>query len=175
MCTATLPGPYALDVLVAQRVNGADSSTAFQVMLVLSSQLFGFAIAGLVRRILVWPSIMLWPGALVNCAVWSTLHKTYGRREKKHVSRLRFFGIALAAAFFYYFLPGYLFTALSVFNWACWIAPQNVLVNTLLGTQTGLGMSVLTFDWNQITWVGNPLISPVSSRPLIICNYPLKK
>ncbi|GJJ13878.1 hypothetical protein Clacol_008135 [Clathrus columnatus] len=160
MTTVCLPGPFAYDVVLSLRVNGTPSSRAFQILFTLSSQLFGFALAGFVRRIIVWPSMILWPGALVNCAVWATLHKTYGKREKKHISRLRFFGFAATGAFLYYFIPGYLFTALSVFNWACWIAPQNPIVNALLGTQTGLGMSILTFDWNQISWVGNPLISP---------------
>jgi hypothetical protein len=30
---------------------------------------------------------------------------------------------------FWYFLPGYLFQALSYFNWVCWIAPDNIPLN----------------------------------------------
>ena len=53
---------------------------------------------------------------------------------------------------------GYLFEALSVFSFICWAAPNNVPVNQLFGVRTGLGMSVLTFDWTQISWIGSPLM-----------------
>jgi len=55
---------------------------------------------------------------------------------------------------------GFFFTALSYFSWVCWIAPTNSTVNQLFGVSTGLGMSLLTFDWTQITWTGSPLITP---------------
>jgi hypothetical protein len=105
---------------------------------------------------------MVWPGVLVNCALFNTLHQTYGQRERGHISREKFFCIAFACSFVWYWVPGYLFTALSMFNWACWIAPNNVVVNTLFGTNTGLGMGLLTFDWTMITYIGSPLVTPVS-------------
>ncbi len=58
------------------------------------------------------------------------------------------------------FLPSYLFTALSSFSWACWIAPKNVKVNQLFGVTHGLAMGVLTFDWGQISFNGSPLPIP---------------
>lgn len=42
----------------------------------------------------------------------------------------------------------------------CWIAPKSKIVNQLFGVTTGLGMSVITFDWSQITWISSPLIIP---------------
>jgi hypothetical protein len=55
---------------------------------------------------------------------------------------------------------GFLITCLSNFSFICWIAPQNRVINQLFGVSTGLGMSVLTFDWSQITWIGSPLTTP---------------
>lgn len=60
----------------------------------------------------------------------------------------------------WYFVPGYLFTALSAFNWVCWIAPDNVKVNQMFGYYTGMGMSLVTFDWAQVAYIGSPLVSP---------------
>jgi len=37
---------------------------------------------------------------------------------------------------------------------------DNVVVNQLFGSATGLGMGILTFDWSQINWIGSPLVSP---------------
>jgi OPT oligopeptide transporter protein len=58
------------------------------------------------------------------------------------------------------FLPSYLFTALSSFSWACWIAPNNAKVNQLFGVNHGLAMGMLTFDWGQISFANNPLPTP---------------
>jgi hypothetical protein len=77
------------------------------------------------------------------------------------MTRERFFCIAMAGSFLWYWVPGYLFTALSMFNWVCWIAPNNVVINVLFGTNSGLGMSVLTFDWGMIAFIGSPLVTPV--------------
>lgn len=63
-------------------------------------------------------------------------------------------------AFAWFFLPGYFFTALSCFSWVTWFAPDNVPLNQLFGQTTGLGMSLLTFDWSQIAYIGSPLATP---------------
>jgi OPT family oligopeptide transporter len=49
---------------------------------------------------------------------------------------------------------------LSVFSFVCWIAPNNVVLNQLFGVSNGLGMSVITFDWTQISWISSPLMVP---------------
>ncbi|KAJ7693632.1 glutathione transporter [Mycena rosella] len=121
---------------------------------------FGFSLGGMLRQFVVWPASMIWPSALVNSALFNTLHKNYGKRDRGHMTRERFFFIACACSFVWYWIPGYLFTALSVFNWVCWIAPTNTTVNTLFGANTGLGMSIITFDWAQISFVGSPLVTP---------------
>ena len=71
-----------------------------------------------------------------------------------------FFLYIFIGSFCWYFAPGYLFGALSYFNWICWIVPDNVVINQLFGTASGLGMSILTFDWAQITFIGSPLATP---------------
>jgi len=35
---------------------------------------------------------------------------------------------------------------------------DDVVVNQLFGVVSGLGMGILTFDWNQIAFIGSPLI-----------------
>lgn len=162
MANVSIPGVYASDVLLSQEVfYGQTLPYSYQILLSLSTQIFGFAFGGLLRQFVVWPSSMIWPGALVNSTLFHALHKNYGVREQGHISRNRFFCIAAACSFVWYWVPGYLFTALSAFNWICWIVPNNVVVNVLFGTSTGLGMSVLTFDWSMISFIGSPLVTPV--------------
>lgn len=80
--------------------------------------------------------------------------------ERGGLSRERFFIYAFIASFCWCFLPGYLFTALSTFSWVTWIFPRNRTVNQLFGYTSGLGMSILTFDWGQIAYIGSPLATP---------------
>lgn len=163
MANVVANGVYAIEVVSSQRLFfDANWGFGYAIMLCLSSQIIGFAFAGCVRQFLVWPAAMIYPGALVNTALFSALHKNYGRKEKNHTSRERFFVIALICSFVWYWFPGYLFTALSVFNWVCWIAPNNIVVNQLFGYSSGLGMGFFTFDWAMISYVGSPLVIPVS-------------
>ena len=105
---------------------------------------------------------MIWPTNLVTCTLFNTLHSQYyaGIGTRGGISRERFFLFAFLGSFFWYFFPGYIFQALSYFSWVCWIAPDNVVVNQLFGESSGLGMSILTFDWTQMTYIGSPLATP---------------
>jgi len=174
MANVVVSGAYATDIIATQRTfYNQTFSDAYQFFLVLATQLIGFSMGGLLRRFLVYPCSMIWPGALVNSALFNTLHRTYGTAERRHISRQKFFAVVVVGSFLWYFVPGYLWTGLSVFNWVCWIAPANVAVNSLFGTSTGLGMGLLTFDWSMISYVGSPLVTPVcfavqSSRNCIL-------
>jgi len=160
MANVSAGGAYGTDVVIAQRINEGYKNIGYALMLCLSTQVMGFSVAGFMRPFLVWPPAMLWPASLVNSTLLTTLHKSYNVIDNKHISRQRFFVYVFIGGTLYYFLPGYLFTALSVFNWACWIAPQNPTVNALFGTNTGLGMGLLTFDWSMVSWFGSPLMTP---------------
>ena len=37
---------------------------------------------------------------------------------------------------------------------------ENIVVNQLFGTVSGLGMGFITFDWSQISYIGSPLMVP---------------
>lgn len=105
---------------------------------------------------------VVWPTNLVTCALFNTLHaQTYtGIGDRGGLSRERFFSYALVASTLWYFIPGYLFQALSYFSWVTWIAPNNIPVNEMFGYVHGMGMSLITFDWAQIAYIGSPLATP---------------
>ena len=164
--TTGLNPSYSLSILLAQdlpRFWDDRRSFLYGLLSVCAPQLVGLALAGFVREVLVEPASMIWPQNLAVSTVLNTLHAeedsvdTSGTRR---MSRLRFFNVASLVAFVVYFFPGYFFTALSIFNWVCWIWPNNVPVNVVFGAAHGLGASFMTFDWNQITYLGSPLIIP---------------
>ncbi|KAG8741019.1 hypothetical protein FRC10_003442 [Ceratobasidium sp. 414] len=86
-----------------------------------ATQLIGYSSAGIARRFLVGPSSMIWPANLAYCAFQYTLQP-----------RIRGY------CFRWYFFPGYLFTALSYFSWAYWIAPNNMKANQMFSVIHGL-------------------------------------
>ncbi|KAJ6559317.1 OPT oligopeptide transporter [Mycena sp. CBHHK59/15] len=154
---------YATDIIAVQRVYYNQTyNFSYQWFVVMSTQMIGFSIGGVARRFLVAPPSMIWPANLVNCALFNTLHSQYyaGIGARGGLSRERFFLYAFLGSFAWYFFPGYLFQALSYFSWVTWIRPNDPVIAQLFGYVHGMGMSVVTFDWNQITYIGSPLATP---------------
>jgi OPT family small oligopeptide transporter len=137
----------------------------FQILLVLSTQFIGFGFAGIMRRLVVYPVRAVWPTILPTIALNRAL-MVPENKESVHgwrLTRSQFFAIIMASSFVYYWLPGYLFQALSQFNWLAWIGPQNFNLNTICGFNS-MGINpVTTFDWNIIS-TGAPLVAPFYSQ-----------
>ncbi|KKA30086.1 hypothetical protein TD95_004563 [Thielaviopsis punctulata] len=153
---------FATDVIVEQsKFYKQEVTVPYQLLLTLSTQILGYAFAGLTRRFLVRPSSMIWPGTLMSAAMFSTLHKEENKPANGwRMSRWRFFSLVWLGGCVFYFLPGLLFPALSYFNVITWFAPKNVVVANLFGVVSGLGLFPMTFDWAQITYIGSPLLVP---------------
>ncbi|KAI6022279.1 OPT oligopeptide transporter protein-domain-containing protein [Pisolithus microcarpus] len=163
MASVGAQSAYATDIIAVQRVyyNQIYSFT-YQWFLVVSTQLIGFSAGGIARRFLVSPPSMIWPSSLVTCALFNTLHSQQyaGAGQLGGLSRERFFLYAFLSAFVWYFFPGYIFQALSYFSWVTWIWPDNAAIAQLFGYVHGMGMSIITFDWAQIAYIGSPLATP---------------
>ncbi|PAV19757.1 OPT oligopeptide transporter [Pyrrhoderma noxium] len=163
MATVASGSAYATDIVAVQRVYyNQVYNFSYQWFVVMSTQLIGFSIGGIGRRFLVQPPSMIWPANLVNCALFNTLHSQVysGIGNRGGLSRERFFTYAFIGSSVWYFFPGYIFQALSVFSWVCWIAPDNIKINQMFGYASGMGMSLITFDWSQIAYIGSPLATP---------------
>jgi OPT family small oligopeptide transporter len=157
---------YATDIIVAEySFYKRNFGLGFQLLLVITSQSIGYGIAGLLRKCLVYPAAMIWPGNLVNVTL---LHAMHGKTEEPdpsiiggNMSRYRWFGYIFLASFLYYFIPGFLAQFLSIFAFMTWIYPQNPVINQLFGGSTGLSLIPITFDWTQVTgYIGSPMIPP---------------
>lgn len=106
MCGATVNPAYGLNAITAaQKFYGFEVAVGLKICLLLSQQLLGFGVAGMVRRFLVWPAGMIWPQNLVFCTLLNTLHAEEDE-ETAGTNRLRFFGFVFCGACAYYFLPG---------------------------------------------------------------------
>ncbi|KJZ77186.1 hypothetical protein HIM_03507 [Hirsutella minnesotensis 3608] len=143
------------------------ASFGFQITLALSMNLMGFGLAGLTRRFLVYPSFCIWPRSLATVALNQSLHdedhtKVPGPFKRLYsMSRYRLFLLASTTMFVWFWFPGYIVSALSLFNWLAWIAPSNFNLTAITGLQKGLGFNPLpTMDWNIVTHNVDPLLVP---------------
>lgn len=103
------------------------------ILLTMSTQILGYAFAGISRRYLVRPPSMIWPGLLASTAMFSTLHKSENKvADGWRITKWRFFVLVWTAAFLWYFVPGLLMPALSYFNVVTWFAPDNAVIGNLV-------------------------------------------
>lgn len=163
MSNVSFGSAYATWIIVTQRqYYAAEFGRLYEILLVWTSQLVGYGIAGMMRRFLVWPASMIWPVVLVNAVLFHTFH---GDHELPvpgwSMSRFKFFLIILTASFIWAWVPQYLAPALSVTAFVTWLKPNHVVVNQLFGGFTGLSILPLTFDWSQVSgYLGSPLAWP---------------
>lgn len=156
---------YATDILLAQnKFYNSDYGVGFAICAILSTQIIGFSLAGMARKILVEAPSAVWPANLVTATFLTNMHVNENHTANGwRISRYAFFAIVFACSFVWYFFPGYIFQALSYFAWPTWIAPDNATVNQVFGAASGMGLMPITFDWNQVAgYIGSPLIPPAS-------------
>lgn len=166
MASVSFSVAYATDIILAQLVFYKQNfGIVFQLVLTISTQSLGYGIAGMMRKFLVYPASMIWPGNLVGVTLMNAMYEKHQAPDPSVIGgrmpRYRWFGIITAISATYYFIPGYFAQFLSVFAFATWMAPQNPVVNQLFGGITGLSLLPITFDWTQIAgFVGSPLMYP---------------
>ncbi|KAK9385885.1 OPT oligopeptide transporter protein-domain-containing protein [Lipomyces mesembrius] len=137
-------------------------SFGFIFLMNFSTQFFGFGLAGLLRRWVVYPPKAIWPSLLPTLMLNRTLLLPESKRSINgwKITRYKFFFICLSAMLVYYWFPGFIFTAISTFNWPTWIAPQNKVLAIIAGSSLGLGFNPwTTFDWGVINYSA-PLAVP---------------
>jgi hypothetical protein len=149
------------DLLVEQKkIFGLDSGWGYQLLMILSLFLIGFAFAGLTRSVLVEPRKIIWPGVLSATALMSVLHNRKMPGEDSddssrpasdsqrpwRLSGFAFFCLVFAISFCWYWLPDFIFPALSYFSFVCWMKPDSTIINQVFGVSSGMGLLPLTFD-----------------------------
>lgn len=127
----------------------------YQVLLILSTNFMGIGLSGIMRRFAVYPVAAVWPSILPTIKLSRAL-TTPSTKEKINgwsISGYKFFFIVFAASFLWFWVPDYLFVALSQFNWMTWIKPDNLNLAVVTGSFGGLGLNPITsFDWNIINY-----------------------
>ncbi len=108
---------------------------------------------------------MIWPVTLVSTSLFYGLHNHSPADPSKtggwSIGRYRFFYYVALGSFIWYWIPGFLFKALSIFTFVTWIKPNNAVINQLFGGVSGVALLPLTLDWTVVSaYVLSPLIPP---------------
>lgn len=158
ICVAlTSSTAYAMNILIAQtNFYNMDLNFGYMILLVLTTQMAGYGLAGLTRRWVVYPAAAIWPQTLISVSLFDALN------DKKidsaivngwKASRYKFFLLAFIASFVWYWFPGFIFTGLSYFSIVLWGSGtrNNHVVNSLFGVSSGIGLLPISFDYTQIS------------------------
>ena len=172
MANVTYGYAYATDALLALQAKPLydyNMGWGFALLFCLSSQLIGIGISGLFRRFNVWPAALIWPA---NFSITSLLYALHDKSKTDPakangwaISRYRYYLYVTLGGFVWYWFPGFIWQGLSVFDFVCWIRPNNATINQLFGGFTGLSLIPITFDWTYVSaYLQSPLLSPTFSH-----------
>jgi hypothetical protein len=97
----------AINAVVAiKKFFNVDTTFGFDILLLLATQVIGFSFAGLCRRFLVWPAMLIWPQTLVTCTLLNTFHADDDDGSDGSLTRYRYFLYLFGATAIWYFVPG---------------------------------------------------------------------
>ncbi|KAF2665474.1 OPT superfamily oligopeptide transporter [Microthyrium microscopicum] len=162
MGSAAANAPLAIEVLAVQKLYyDTVPSAVVGVFLIWSSQCLGYGIAGLMRRVLVYPTKMLFPYNLPLNSLLEALHGEKFAVKKK----LRVFYIGFTVLFLYEIIPEYIMPVLVGVSVFCLAKRDSLLFTNLFGGSNGnegLGILSLSFDWQYIS-NPNPMWYPLNT------------
>ncbi|KAI8866189.1 OPT family small oligopeptide transporter, partial [Ramicandelaber brevisporus] len=157
---------YAINIVVIKKMfYAADLGFGPSLLLLFTTQMVGYGLAGVCRQFLVYPSAMVWPSKLANVVLFRTFHES---SLWSGWSRTKMFWVCFAGSFVWFWVPGYLFTMLSLFSLLCMFDRDSILFGQLSSGQYGLGILNFTLDWTTVAPanLGSPILSPFWA----ICN-----
>lgn len=163
MSSAAAVSGLATEALAAQELfYGGYPSKAAGIFIVLTSQLLGFGVAGMLRDILVYPTKMLWPMTLPVTTLLETIHRNKAETKR----RMRVWYIVFFCIFFWEIFPEWIFIVMTGFSVFCLADQHNLVFTNLFGGASGnegLGFLSLCFDWNYIASFNSPLWYPLQT------------
>jgi OPT family oligopeptide transporter len=151
MSSSASGAAYATEVLATQKLYYNIIPNAFvAILLLLSSQLLGYGMAGVLRKSLVYPTKMLWPSILPLSSLIETLHRDKAEMRKK----FNFFWLIFGVVAVWELFPQYVMPVLTGISFFCLANRKSLVFTNIFGGASGnegLGLLALSFDWQYIT------------------------
>jgi len=163
MAASASAGVVGVELIATQDVIFHKKMPAIiSIMTLLSSQLIGYGIAGLLRPILVYPAQITYPAVLPIVALFQSMSS----QSETTVKQLSFFKKLIVAISLYEIIPTYLAPALQAISVWCLTLPKVPAITNLFGGSLpgeGIGLMAFSADW---TLVGSlsPLYVPLLAQ-----------
>ncbi|KAF9189566.1 hypothetical protein BGZ51_009461 [Haplosporangium sp. Z 767] len=163
---------YAVDIVILQKLfYHSEKPFIAGLLLVFTTQVTGFALAGALRKFLIRPAHMIWPSTLVTASLFRSLHAgNNAPGDEGRMTRMKYFLLVTLGSFIYYWFPGFIFPTLGVISWICWIDPENVVLSQLTGSN-GLGIGTIALDWSAASYYVQPLVTPWFAQVNILVGF----
>jgi len=162
-CSASAGAITSVEMIGARALLfNQNPSFCVSLLVMLSSQLIGYGISGLLRPILVYPSKMVFPSVLPSVVLFKSM---YSNSPESH-KQISFFKKALLAIGIYEVFPIYMAPALQAVSPWCLTLPKKPEIAQLFGGSMvgeGLGFLSLSLDWTVIGAHG-PLYTPLDAQ-----------
>jgi len=136
-----------LDLRMPVFFNQKWAKYGFCLLVAFSNQLYGLGLAGILRRLTVYPTEAVWPGNLPTLALTRALVNKENPHEVINgwkMKRLHLFGLCAIIFGLYYWIPNLIFGAIRNFNWMTWIAPNNFNLAVVTGSYGGFGFNPIS-------------------------------
>ncbi|KAE9979298.1 hypothetical protein EG327_007069 [Venturia inaequalis] len=163
MASAASQAALATEALAAQELfYGGYPNKAAGIFVVITSQLIGFGLTGLLRDVLIRPTHMLWPMNLPITSLLESLHKDKAVAK----ARLKIFYVVFFFFLVWEIFPEYIFTVLEGVSVFCLAHQSSSVFTNLFGGASGnegMGFLAISFDWNYIAPFGSPLWLPLNT------------
>ncbi|KAJ3912570.1 OPT oligopeptide transporter [Lentinula edodes] len=114
----------------------------------ISSQLVGYGLAGIMRDFLVYPTFAIYPQIIPQVQLYDTLHRSQEAIMQK--KRMKFFWFIFIGIFIWEWFPEYIAPTLTGISIFCLADRKSPWVTRIFGganNNEGLGALALCFDW----------------------------
>ncbi|SMR54540.1 unnamed protein product [Zymoseptoria tritici ST99CH_1A5] len=163
MASAASVSALATESLAVQDLfYGGYPSKGAGIFVVLSSQIIGFGVAGMMRGTQVHPTRMIWPVALPVNSLLETMHGSNDGTKRK----MRFWYIAFLSMFCWEIVPQWIMPLMIGFSVFCLANNHSIVFSNIFGgasANEGLGILSFCFDWTYIAGNGSPLWYPLKT------------
>jgi hypothetical protein len=154
MSSSASSAAYATEVLATQKLYyNIVPNAVVAILLLLSSQLLGYGMAGVLRKSLVYPTKMLWPSILPLSSLIETLHRDKSEMRKK----FNFFWIIFGVVTVWELFPQYVMPVLTAFS--------ALQIAKVWSSRTSLEVPVEMRGWGywRLASIGSTLVHHPSS------------
>ncbi|KAJ6449375.1 OPT oligopeptide transporter [Mycena sanguinolenta] len=128
-----------------------ETNIAVGIFTIISSQLIGYGMAGIMRIFLVYPTWAVYPQVMPTVQLFEALHRGEGMMAQS--KRKKFFWYIFIGIFVWEWFPEYIAPTLTGISIFCLAAQKSPWVSRIFGganNNEGLGAFGLCFDWAYI-------------------------